>query len=125
MNYATRILMLSCLLAFSCNRSADKEHDHNAEAADAIIEESPNIALHEEVMKIHDEVMPKLENIYSKKEALKNKIASNPSMPADQKKQIEASILKLDSASESMMNWMHTYSPLPDSVGEEKARAYL
>jgi hypothetical protein len=24
-----------------------------------------------------------------------------------------------------MMTWMHEFNPLPDSLGEEKARAYL
>jgi hypothetical protein len=77
------------------------------------------------VMKIHDEVMPKLEDIYKKKEELKNKIASTPNMTEAEKKQIEGRIARLDSASEGMMDWMHKFNPLPDSTGEEKAREYL
>jgi len=112
-------------LAGACKtKSADENSGHNPEAADAV-EDSPNIALYNEVMKIHDEVMPKIEDIYRKKEALKDKIAKTPNMPESQKKAIDATIAKLDSANDSMMDWMHDFSPLPDSVGQDKAREYL
>jgi hypothetical protein len=34
-------------------------------------------------------------------------------------------IAQLDSANDSMMDWMHKYNPLPDSADQEKAREYL
>jgi hypothetical protein len=122
------LLLIVCItLFFGCKeKSHEKDHGHNAEAPDNTAEEeSPNIALHNEVMKVHDEVMPKLNDIYKKKEALKNKIASTPNMPEAEKKVIEARIAKLDSASDGMFKWMHEFRPLADSVGEEKARTYL
>ena len=76
-------------------------------------------------MKVHDEVMPKLDNIYQLKEKLKNKIAETPALAAEKKQQIEASIAKLDSASEGMMVWMRQFDPMADSLTTEKKREYL
>lgn len=83
-----------------------------------------NQQLYEEVMEIHDEVMPKMNDIYKLKEELK-KIASASNTPEDKKKAIESAILNLDSASEGMMVWMRNFNPLPDSLGEDNAREYL
>jgi hypothetical protein len=84
-----------------------------------------NQALYDDVMEVHDEVMPKMNDIYKLKEELKKQIADSPSLVDEKKKAIESAILKLDSASERMMVWMRNFNPLPDSLGEEKARGYL
>ena len=84
-----------------------------------------NQALYDEVMKVHDEVMPKMDDIYKLKQELKKQISDSANLADEKRKMIEATILKLDSASESMMVWMRNFNPLPDSLGEEKARAYL
>jgi hypothetical protein len=76
-------------------------------------------------MKVHDEVMPKMNDIYKLKEQLKNKIAENPTMTESQRKDIEETIANLDAASDGMMVWMRQFNPIPDSEGEEKAREYL
>jgi len=80
---------------------------------------------YEEVMKTHDEVMPKMNDIYKLKGVLKKKIASSPEMAEDQKNAIETAIVRLDSASEGMMVWMRNFNPPSDSLGEEKTRVYL
>jgi regulator of replication initiation timing len=84
-----------------------------------------NQALYDEVMKVHDEVMPKMDDIYKLKQELKKHISDNPNLVDEKRKTIEATILKLDSASEAMMVWMRNFNPLPDSLGEERAREYL
>jgi hypothetical protein len=84
-----------------------------------------NQALYDEVMKVHDEVMPKMDDIYKLKQELKKQISDTPNLVDEKRKSIEATILKLDSASEAMMVWMRNFNPLPDSLGEEKARGYL
>ena len=76
-------------------------------------------------MKIHDEVMPKMNDIYKLKEELKKQIAETPGLVEEKKKEIEGTITELDSASESMMVWMRNFNPLPDSLGEEQAREYV
>ena len=86
---------------------------------------SGNQALYDEVMKVHDEVMPKMNDIYKLKEELKKDIANAPDLVEKKRKEIESAIVQLDAASESMMDWMRNFDPLPDSSGEEKARQYL
>lgn len=84
-----------------------------------------NQALYDEVMNVHDEVMPKMDDIYKLKEELKKEIVDTPGMVEEKRKAIESAILQLDAASEEMMDWMRNFNPLPDSLGEENARKYL
>ena len=84
-----------------------------------------NQALYDEVMKVHDEVMPRMDDIYKLKQKLKKQISDTPNLVDEKRRAIEATILKLDSSSEAMMVWMRNFNPLPDSLGEEKAREYL
>jgi hypothetical protein len=119
----TVIILTTLTLIWACKeKSHDHDmHDHTHDAADAV-EVSENQVLYNEVMKIHDEVMPKMQDLHNRKQALKEKLTS---ATAEQKKAIELQISKLDSAEESMMDWMHEFNPIPDSAGEEKAREYL
>jgi hypothetical protein len=80
---------------------------------------------YDEVMKVHDEVMPKMNDVHAAKMALKEKLANISDSTSIEKTEIEAKIAKLDSASEGMMVWMRQFNPLPDSLGEDKAREYL
>lgn len=117
------LLLVALSLLWSCGqKSGEDGHDHDANH-DA--EGGGNQALYDEVMKVHDEVMPKMDDIYKLKEQLKDKIANTPDMAADKKQEIEGIILRLDSASEGMMVWMRNFNPLPDSTGEQEARDYL
>jgi hypothetical protein len=87
--------------------------------------EKSNQELYDEVMQVHDEVMPKMEDLYKAKVALKARILDDPDLPESEKKEINDRIAQLDSAGDGMMVWMRQFNPLPDSLGEEKARQYL
>lgn len=84
-----------------------------------------NQALYEEVMEVHDEVMPKMDDIYKLKQELKTQLTDTLSIDEEKKKALESAIVQLDSASAGMMVWMRNFNPVPDSLGEEKARNYL
>ena len=109
-------------LTYGCSQKSNDDEDKNGNHE---IEEGGNQALYDEVMKVHDEVMPKMDDIYKLKEKLKDKIAETPDMVEEKKKDIETTISRLDSASESMMVWMRNFNPLPDSAGVEEAKDYL
>ena len=111
------------MVVWACGQKSH-EHDHGHEASQPV-SSTGNEALYNEVMKIHDEVMPKSNDIYTLKQELSKKLAETPAPTEEKKKEIEASIAKLDSADAGMMEWMHKFNPLPDSLGEEKAREYL
>ena len=124
MKIPAKFFLLSLLLVWGCGqKSHDQEaHDH---MGDDSVESTGNDALYDQVMKVHDEVMPKMNDIYKLKEELKGKIDNTAGLAEEKKKEVESAILKLDSASQSMMVWMRGFNPVPDSLGEEKAREYL
>ncbi len=118
------LLFCTLVLTWGCGQKPQghEEHTHNHGEEN---QEGSNQQLYDEVMSVHDEVMPRMDDLYKLKEQLKKQIASSPEMAEDQKKKIESIIIQLDSASEGMMVWMRNFDPLPDSLGEEKARTYL
>jgi DNA repair exonuclease SbcCD ATPase subunit len=116
------LLFISLMILASCAKTG-KQEDHHHDAINT--EENPNQALYDQVMDIHDEVMPKAEDIYQLKKELQEKISSAPDLIAEKKQELELAIAQLDSADQSMMDWMHHFHPLPDSADQEKARAYL
>ena len=120
----TRHLFIVCifaLLAVRCGGPSSSEHNHDG-ASDST---STNQALYDQIMDIHDEVMPKSQDIYDLKKMLQEKIASTPDMVVEERQKLERRIAKLDSIDKMMMDWMHNFSPLPDSIDQEAAREYL
>lgn len=116
------LLPVMLVMIWSCGqKSNDDHHDHDGHDP----EEGGNQALYDEVMKVHDEVMPKMNDIYKLKGQLKERIDNTPGLAEGKKKEIESIIVRLDSASEGMMVWMRKFNPLPDSLGEEQAKEYL
>jgi len=65
---------------------------------------TPTSQLHDQVMVVHDEVMPKMKDIYKLKKALRklNKDKSDES--------IMSAIAALSTADDEMMDWMAEYS---------------
>ena len=116
--YKLFILFLAVLAA--CGKPQSGSEGDGAEG-----EDGPNQALYDQVMGLHDEVMPKMEDIYKIKSQLQEKIANSPDLVAERKEALEHMVLVLDSANNAMMDWMHQFNPLPDSADEEQTRAYL
>ena len=122
MRYLYSLLFLSFLITLSCGKPAGQVENDEPEEEMA---EDPNQALYEQVMEIHDEVMPKMEDIYKIKSQLQEQIANSPDMVVGKREKIEKMIKELDSANNLMMDWMHQFNPLPDSADEQESRAYL
>jgi hypothetical protein len=123
------ILILSAVLTFTLVSCQQKSEHDGHEAHDAHAQDKTNISenekLYNEVMKVHDEVMPKMNDIHKLKMSIREKIEKNPNLPKIERIKLDAMYAKLDSANDGMMVWMREFRPLPDSVGEEKAREYL
>ncbi|HNT50713.1 MAG TPA: hypothetical protein PLM56_13270 [Cyclobacteriaceae bacterium] len=102
--------------------ACDKGQNSTSEPAET---DNPNQVLYDQVMDVHDEVMPKMDEIMKLKRELQEQIANTPDMVIERKEQLEKMISNLDSASTAMMNWMHEFNPLPDTTEQEKAREYL
>lgn len=88
-------------------------------------EKKGNQQLYDEVMAIHDEVMPKMDDLRRYKKDFQAEIANSTTITEARKTQLESSIVMLDSASDGMWKWMRDFNPIADSEGEEKARKYL
>ena len=123
------IQLLAVLVIFStmsCTKSGN--HTTMNHDSDQTQEEGPNQALYNQMMDVHDEVMPRMDEIIKLKRHLQEEIANSPDMVTERKQELENIISNLDSASNSMMSWMHRineFNPLADSVNQEKAREYL
>ena len=115
-------LFIALILFAGCGKSGQKDLQGNQDEATS---DNPNQALYDQVMDIHNEVMPKSDEIYQLKKELKDKISNTTNLESERKKQLERIINELDSADRSMMDWMHKFQPLPDSANQELAREYL
>jgi hypothetical protein len=110
------------LLTAACGKNNHHEGHHEHGASN---DNNPNQALQDQVMDVHDELMPQMEDIFNLKKEIQSKIDQTPDMAAAKKKLLEEAVAELDSANQSMMDWMHKFRPLPDSANREKAREYL
>lgn len=120
------IIFMAIITMMGCSRSGD--HSTTDHSSGQTQEEGPNQTLYNQMMDIHDEVMPEMDEIMKLKRNLQEQIKNSPDMVAERKQQLENMISNLDSASNSMMSWMHRiheFDPLSDSVDQEKAREYL
>ena len=81
-------------------------------------------SLYDQVMEIHDEVMPKMNDIYKMRKSLQDSIANTPDMPDETKLKFQLSILRLDSAGNSMMGWMREFNP-PEASDKEAFNKYM
>src|SRR5256885_2203509 len=100
MNLLIKTSLFSLLVLAACGKSSHEHHEQ-----DEATENNPNQALYDQVMDIHNEVMPKSDEIYQLKKQLQDKITTTPNLVADKKKQLDQLIAELDSADHSMMDW--------------------
>lgn len=95
--------VLVCLSVLSCtNPSENSQELSEAEKT------------YEEAIKIHDQVMPKMDKIESLKLHLKELKGSHP----EDSIQIDNQIKKLDNAFDAMMMWMHELKIYPQQTTE-------
>ena len=80
--------------------------------------------LYDQVMDIHDEVMPKMNDLYKLKKQLRDSIANTSDMPEERKVEFGQTILLLDSTSTFMMVWMREFNP-PDQKDKEAFQKYM
>lgn len=102
----------------------ERQHGHDHHHGDHSEISGGNEALYREVMEVHDEVMPKMNDIHRIKTSLKEELANNPGLPESVRKEKESLIVQLDSAGEGMMDWMRKFDPPSDS-SEAVMKAYL
>lgn len=122
MKLTYKLFILITVILVACGKPSNQNNEDGSSEGE---EGNPNQALYDQVMDIHDETMPKMDDIYKIKSQIMEKIANSPNLVLERKEMLEKLVLQLDSANNAMMDWMHQFQPLPDSVDQEQARAYL
>lgn len=115
-----KLLSLLTLILLGCGGPSQEGQQSTADADS----NDPNQVLYDQVMDIHDEVMPKTEDLHNLKQKLQEQIAATPGMVVEERQKLEQRIARLDSVNKMMMDWMH-YFNLPDSLSAEAKREYL
>lgn len=113
MRYLSLVLLFIIALLVNCSNNKTRD---DAGAAT----EQGDTGLEADVNRIHDEVMPRMGELYKLKKKLQARDTA-ASTPADKAK-INSAIQKLDSAYDGMMTWMHQYKP---EEHQENAKEYL
>jgi hypothetical protein len=103
------LFVTAYLLLSGCGREKQTSGSHNAHQA-----------LYHEVMDIHDEVMPRMDELYKLKQQLKSKLEN--ATAADQER-LQNKMHLIDSATRSMMDWMHLFRP--EEYKGDSLRLYL
>jgi hypothetical protein len=98
-------LMLFAFLMISCE-SKEKEVEK----------------LKTETIAIHDEVMPKMDDIMKLKKSLK---AEQDSVSTEKSTDIQQLIISLENSDRAMMNWMRNYDPQMEGMSDEEKIEYL
>lgn len=115
------LLPALCLLLVAACGNPNRDNPGSSDSDST----SGNEALYNSVMDIHDEVMPRTQDLYNLKKKLQDQISANPGLSAEEKANLEKRIANLDSVDKMMMDWMHEFSPVADTVSQEVAREYL
>ena len=111
----TKLFFCIFLITIGCTQTSKENQETE--------EEDPNKKLYEQVMDIHDEVMPSMDELYSLKRQLNDKIANSPDLVEEKRKDIDNTIHLIDSASRGMMTWMNEFKP--EEHNDEDLRVYL
>ncbi len=101
------MLTLTSILLMSCGGSVNQTTE---EKGDQVNSES----LMEEVMAIHDEVMPLMGSLRKKGKEFEAQLDSLQGDDLEQIQAVETKIAEVKDATEGMMNWMRNFEP--DSI---------
>jgi hypothetical protein len=108
--------LIITLLLFACGNKGGNQSNSETPTGDS------NEILYNQIMDIHDEVMPKTEELYNISKQLKTNLKD--ATTDAEKDLLQNQINYFDSVNTMMMDWMHEFRPLPDTTNQETARSY-
>lgn len=128
MNYLknTLSLFIIILLISACGKSNSEQQEMEVVQDDIPEEVKIEKALYDEVMNVHDEMMPKMENMMSIKGKLKEKVdlLKEEAIQGALVEELESAISSLETADEAMMKWMRQFDPNTDSLSHDEIVEY-
>lgn len=117
------IIFTSIFFIWSCDQPTTDQQKTNQIQTVVDIVKTPSDVLLEEVMKIHDDVMPKVKDIHRLKKQLEIQLtATNEGVD---KKEIQAVYDQLEAADNSMWDWMKNYRQPDKDTPQEEIISYL
>jgi hypothetical protein len=122
--FISSIILL--LFSFGCGQKTSNENndtlDNEGIPAEVQIEKS----LYDDVMLVHDEVMPRMEDMMNLKGQLTEKVdlMKEESGNVETIQEIETAISQLEAADDVMMNWMRNFDPNIESLSHEEIVTY-
>ncbi|MDH5476020.1 MAG: viral A-type inclusion protein [Cyclobacteriaceae bacterium] len=118
------LIVFSWIILFSCNN--ENKQDNNNEEMSA---QEQRDVLYQEVITVHDEVMPKMEDIVLLQEKIRIQINSLNEVDSSSSRVsgLREMNALLESADNAMMNWMREFKPEMNAkeVENEVALKYL
>ena len=118
----TWITALALIIVGCKSENTESDQDDNGE------EISTADVLYEEVIAIHDEVMPHLARIATLKSEIEEKITEleNADLPSEEELQaLRDQMITLDEADEAMMDWMRNFNSNQEGWAEDSVLRYL
>lgn len=116
MKYLPIILLI---VSAGCTPGGDHSHEESEG------QDSTNIILYNEVMDVHDEIMPRMEDLYNIRKDIEEQLKNPENMAEGQQAKLKKRLAQVDSVSKLMMDWMHKFDPPADTTDKEEVRAYL
>jgi hypothetical protein len=84
-----------------------------------------NKKLYNDVMNIHDEVMPKMEDLYNMKKELQAKLKDSMAISIEERVKMQSKVSEIDSVGKMMMDWMHEFNPPEEGADKDETKVYL
>jgi len=118
------LLFLLSGLIVACNSNTDKKEANNEQASEQEVEE----AAWKEVMRVHDEVMPKMADMNRVSRSLKPYLEEGALEDKSPQEKVNRAVKELEAADEAMMDWMGAIKQLPElrkEMDHDAIMAYL
>lgn len=125
MHKTVLVLLLFSGLAIACSNGNQQATSNSKFTQEQLNEQQK---LWDELMVVHDEVMPKISNIHKLSRQLRNHQETTSGLAVDASEQIDNIVKQLDDADESMFSWMNNLrqlKPLQDIEKHEDIVKYL
>lgn len=117
-----RIQLFVCLLVLGTVLGCGKTNTKASKKEGTETAEATENERYQEVMEIHDEVMPKMADLNRVKRQLKRKTSEMPEGP--EKESINAIVTTITRAEEGMMDWMRNIQDRRPEVLREQGRSH-
>ncbi|UII29181.1 hypothetical protein LVD15_12350 [Fulvivirga maritima] len=123
-----QIIIFIMLSVIACKKGKITENrDVEIENKEVPPEKRAEKDLYDEVMDVHDEAMPKMDNLMKLKGKLQEKYdigKDQQTTPESDLEKYQEAIQKLEAADDAMMDWMHKFEPQEGNTNHDEVMKY-